>query len=253
MRHDDHPSPDETPGHNLTQLQRWEPVAHMDTAERVTRLQMKSALTSAPQSFALLGRDWHLLPGVFAPADFASTRYFADTIPYPVGGSFLDMGCGAGVIAAQAAHTGVFDVWAVDISKHAVANAKLNITSHGLTDTVSVERSDMFDALPSWLRFDTIFWNSNFVELPSSYSYRNDYERAFFDPGYTTHRRYLHGAASHLRDGGRLLLGFSTLGNRPTLEDLAQEAGLRVEELDSSANQEEIDVTYQLLELVVHK
>jgi len=70
--------------------------------------------------FELLGRCWTLLPDVFAPTYTPVTELFTTWIPYPVGGTLLEMGSGTGVTAVSAALAGCLRVTALDISAAAV-------------------------------------------------------------------------------------------------------------------------------------
>ena len=120
--------------------------------------------------FELLGRRWTLLPDVFAPTYTPVTELFTAWIPYPVGGTLLEMGSGTGVTAVSAALVGCRRVTALDISSAAVENTRRNVERHGVADRVDVRHSDLFDALSAGERFDVIYWNSNFVEAPQATS-----------------------------------------------------------------------------------
>jgi release factor glutamine methyltransferase len=197
-----------------------------------------------PAEFHLLEREWDLLPGVFAPIYTPVTELFTSWLPYPVGGDFLEMGCGAGVTAVMAALAGCRHVTATDISDDAVENTRRNARRHGVEDRLRVARSNLFDELPDE-RFDMIFWNSNFVEPPAEFVNETDLHHAFFDPGYDAHGRFLREAPRHLRDNGRLLLGFSDLGNGELLSRQAAEAGLDVTTVRAERHD---PVEFQLLE-----
>jgi release factor glutamine methyltransferase len=204
---------------------------------------------SRPTEFTMFGRDWTLLPDVFSPIETPVTELFTRWLPVPTT-SFLEMGCGAGVTAVSVALTGCLAVTAADISADAVANTRINAARHGVADRVRVVRSDMFDALAADDIYDMIFWNSNFVEAPADFSNESPLHHAFFDPDYRAHRAFLQHAPGHLAPGGRLLLGFSDLGNGQRLASLCGEAGLRVTCLRSQRRSLEIPVEFQLLELV---
>jgi release factor glutamine methyltransferase len=206
--------------------------------------------TGRPATFELLGRDWTLLPGVFAPTYTPVTELFTSWIPYPVGGTFLEVGSGAGVTAVVAAQTGCRAVTAVDISPAAVENTRWNAERHRVAGGVRVLASDLFDALGPDERFDMIFWNSNFVEPPHGFVNETDFHHAFFDPEYRAHRRFVHEAPSRLTGVGRVLLGFSDLGNRALLDALCAEAGLEIVTLEAEARETEIRIEFQLLELI---
>jgi release factor glutamine methyltransferase len=202
-----------------------------------------------PNEFSLLGRAWDLLDGVFAPSFTPVTELFTTWLPYPVGGSFLEMGCGAGVTTVIAAQSGCSDVTALDIAASAVENTRRNVVRHAVADRVRVLRSDLFDALDPGEQFDMIFWNSNFVEMATDFVNHTDLHHAFFDPGYETHRRYLQDAPGYLSAHGRLLLGFADVGNWPLLRALCTEHRLEIDVLHSQRRQLEISIEFQLLEL----
>jgi release factor glutamine methyltransferase len=182
---------------------------------------------AALSEFECGGRSFSLLPGVFPPTHFNSTAIFARNLDYVSGSSFFELGCGAGAIALTAALAGCCPVVASDISEDAVRNTSLNVARYGLEKTVSVRQGDLFQVLEPEERFDTIFWNSNFVHVPDDYVFAADYHRAFCDPGYRTHSRFLREAPRHLAARGRLLLGFSSQGNDSALEALFREHGYR--------------------------
>src|SRR5438105_9367730 len=117
-----------------------------------------------PCRFSLLDREWTLLDDVFSPALTPVTELFTAWIPYPKGGRFLEMGCGAGVTAVVAALSGCREVTAVDIGASAVQNTRVNAAQHGVADRMRVLHGDLFDPLDPGDRYDMIFWNSNFTE-----------------------------------------------------------------------------------------
>lgn len=203
-----------------------------------------------PTTFALLGREWTLLPRVFSPMHTPVTELFTSWLPYPVGGSFLEVGSGTGVTAVTAALAGCRRVTAVDISAAAVENTRLNVARHRVAGTVRVVRSDLFDALQPDDRFDLVFWNSNFVEPPAGHANEGGFDHAFFDPGYRTHERFLREAPRYLAASGRLLLGFSDLGNWPLLEELAAASGFELAVVRAETRPTEIQIEFQLVELL---
>ncbi|MBP2326419.1 release factor glutamine methyltransferase [Kibdelosporangium banguiense] len=202
-----------------------------------------------PTEFTLLDRKWELLEGVFAPCYTPVTGLFTEWLPYPQGGTFLEVGSGAGVTAVMAALSGCDAVTALDISQAAVENTRHNAELHAVEDRVRVLQSDLFDELQPGDRFDMIFWNSNFVEMRRDFVNDTDLHHAFFDPGYVAHRRYLHDAPRHLTENGRLLLGFTDLGNWTALRRLCAQAGLEISLLRSERRQTEITIEFQLLEI----
>lgn len=208
------------------------------------------AVEGRPGGFDLLDMRWDLLPGVFSPLHTASTELFTVWVPYPAGGRFLEVGSGAGVTAVTAALRGCAQVTAVDITEAAVRNTRMNAVRHGVTERVRTLRSDLFDALEPDDRFDLIFWNSNVVEAPRDFGCTREIELAIFDGGHVTHERFLRQGFARLADGGRLLLGFNSLGNPDALHHIAESLGLRVQPLVSAKRQAgSFEVEFQLLEL----
>lgn len=203
-----------------------------------------------PDEFELLGRRWDLVPEVFSPTYTPSTALFTGWVPYPAGGTFLEVGCGAGVTAVVAALSGCAGVTALDINPAAVENTRRNARRHGVESRVRVLRSDLFDALAPDERFDAVYWNSNFIRMADDFEAESDLHHAIFDPGYRAHARFLAEAPSRLTDGGRLLLAFSDMGDWDWLRDTAAARGLAVRVLRSERRDVEPPVEFQLLELV---
>ncbi|WP_069172168.1 methyltransferase [Streptomyces griseus] len=193
--------------------------------------------TTRPGEFTLLGRDWDLMDGVFSPTYTPVTDLFTSWLPFPDGGSFLEIGSGAGVTAVVAAQSGCARVTALDISPAAVENTRRNVVRHKVEDRVRVLESDLFDALPPEDRYDLVYWNSNFAEPPADFVNETDLHHAFFDPGYDAHRRFLKEAPGRLTPEGSLLLGFSSIGNVALLRRLAADAGLEPSMLRSEQRQ----------------
>jgi release factor glutamine methyltransferase len=210
----------------------------------------RSRLGNPDKEFTALGKRWSLVRGVFSPIENPVTELFTTWLPYPVGGSFLEIGCGAGVTSVVALDRGCDHVVAVDINAAAVRNTRLNAERHGVADRISVRHGDLFEALAEDETFDVIYWSSSFIDAPDDRVFASELDHAYFDPGYRVHRRYLRGAAAHLRQGGRLLLGFSSLGNWDELRRACTEAGLEPTVMRSEVLQSESLIDFQLIELL---
>lgn len=193
-----------------------------------------------PSVFPLAGRQWDLLDEVFAPVYSPSTGVALDFLGLTEPGddrahrgSFLEIGCGTGVIAVTAALAGHGPVVASDINPRAVQNAAVNARRHGMTDQVRTVHGDLFSGLGDDERFDTVFWSSNYVLGPDHYQYESDHERAYVDAGYQAHRRYLEQAPHRTTPGGQALLHFSSRGDYPYLARIAAETGRELRLLGS--------------------
>jgi len=201
-----------------------------------------------PGRFTLFGLDWLLDDAVFAPISCESTRLFTEWLPFPVGGSFLEVGCGAGVTSVMAARAGCVRVVAVDVSADAFANTVRNVALHDLSDRVEVLLGDLFEPVGAE-HFDVVYWNSNFIDTPDGFVAETGIEQAIFDPGYRTHRRFLAGLRARLAPGGRAFLGFSTLGSHDLLDQQAADMGWMVHTRRASEPGLVPGFAYQLLEL----
>jgi release factor glutamine methyltransferase len=222
----------------------------------------RESLTRAdrPEVFVLAGREWDLLDGVFAPS-FSSTTEAAmgilgltgaDGLDLVPSESFLEVGSGTGVIAVAVALAGCARVVATDISVAAVRNTELNAARHGVADRVRVVRSDLFSGLGKEDLFDSVYWHSNFVLAPEDYDYRDEHERAYVDPGYAAHERYLIEAPLRVTEGGRALLQFSSRGDLDRLHELARRHGRDLTVLAKHAFRDgEADLEHILLEIRV--
>jgi release factor glutamine methyltransferase len=201
-------------------------------------------------TFRLLGREWDLLPGVFAPHLTQSAALYAEWLPYPVGGSFCEIGSGTGYLSVLAALHGCAEVTATDLNPVAVENSRRNAERHGVADRVEVHCGDLFSAIPGDRRFDVIFWNSNFIETDQPAPAEDPLHPALFDEGYRAHEGYLAGARAHLNPGGQLLLGFTDLGNAERLAELAERHSWRIQLRRAvRCATPDGDVHYQLLHL----
>jgi release factor glutamine methyltransferase len=217
-----------------------------------------------PRTFTLCGREWDLFDEVFAPVFSPSTTICLDFLGLgsdtaPSGGttagrSFLEIGCGSGVVAVQAALLGSEQVVALDVNPRAVENTAANAARHGVADRVRVLTSDLFSALDDTERFDTIIWSSNYVRGPEDYEYRSAHERAYVDAGYRAHRRYLEEAPLRTTESGSALLHFSSRGDVAELHRIADECGRELRVLASRhVRENEYDddlVEHTLLQIV---
>ena len=208
-------------------------------------------------TFSLHNREWDMLPGVFSPICSPTTGVAMELLGLddpemmPRSGSFLEIGCGAGLIAVSSALAGCDRVVASDINSVAVGNTALNAHRHGVEDRVRVLRSDLFSALDPHERFDTIFWSSNYVLAPADYEYQSVHERAYVDAGYATHRRFLAEARRWLTPTGSIVLHFSDRGDLSGLMRIAGECGHGLRALRSSSFREGgQDVRHMLVEVI---
>lgn len=202
------------------------------------------------QNYECLGHYFKINKGVFPPTHFQSTGIFTRLIPYPKEGRFLEIGSGAGVTAVIAALSGCAHVVATDISEAAVQNTRMNVEKHGVEHIVSIQQSDLFNALSPEDKFDAIFWNSNFIFVPEGFLPDKEILNAFCDVGYATHHRFFKEVKNHLAPGGKLLLGFSSQGDISALTELLNQYGYKYEIIASEFGVGVNKYQYSIMELV---
>ena len=143
------------------------------------------------------GLDLEVFPGVFHPRYFGSSSIlarFVDSLPLRQK-SFLEVGCGSGVVSLCAARRGAL-VTALDINPDAVRCTAANATRNALT--VDCRVSDVFSAVEN-MTFDVIAWNPPYLPgVPQSLP-----KAAFFGgDDFEVIRRFADGLKGHLnRDG----------------------------------------------------
>ncbi|MEA2134026.1 MAG: release factor glutamine methyltransferase [Solirubrobacteraceae bacterium] len=139
------------------------------------------------------------------------------------GRTVLDLCTGSGILGLTAARLGA-RATAVDLSRRAVACARLNARLNGLA--LEVLRGDLFEPLHG-RRFDLIVSNPPYIPAPPGDAPRGAARawdagpdgREFLD-------RICDRAAEHLRPGGRVLLVHSSLARPELTERRLAEHGL---------------------------
>lgn len=180
-----------------------------------------------PYETEVLGVPIVVLADVFSPKYMLGAEPFTRMLNFRPGIDFLEIGPGTGAIALQAALAGARRVLAIDINPAAVANTQANIDKHGLGDRMEVREGDIFSPLRPGETFDLIFWNVPFGYVEPDSVELTPLRRSTLDPGYEATRRYIHQGGRHLKPGGRLVLGFSSvIGRLELVERIAAEVGL---------------------------
>lgn len=112
---------------------------------------------SKPRKYKYKDLDFTVLPGVFHPFFTISTKLLLEFIDTKelIGKSFLELGCGTGVVSCLAAHKGA-QVTASDINPKAIENARENAKNNNLTFDFIL--SDLFQEIQQQL-FDYIVIN----------------------------------------------------------------------------------------------
>ncbi len=131
-------------------------------------------------------------------------------------GSVLDLCTGSGCLAVLAAMT--FEdatIDAVDLSKDALAVAKVNVKDHDLVDRISLHRGDLFAPLND-RRYDLIITNPPYVAraevkaFPAEYKHEPVMAHLGGDDGFDLVRRILADAPKYLTADGVLVCEIGT-------------------------------------------
>ena len=117
--------------------------------------------TRTPVRARVWGRTLELTSGagVFAQGrlDTGTAVLFRETDPPETGSTFLDLGCGYGVVAVALAEARPeAEVWAVDVNQRALALTVENAASLGVAARVHARQPE---EVPAALRFDEIWSN----------------------------------------------------------------------------------------------
>jgi len=205
----------------------------------------ESQKESAPYWVEILNKKFIVFPNVFSPKYFFDTEFFAKKISVKQDEEFLEIGPGSGVISVFMALKGA-KVTAVDINPDAVKNTQENAKAHKMEQRVSVYEGNLYSPVGD-KRFDTIFWNT-----PFGYTENENIttiEKAVFDPGYKSTKTFIGEAKNHLKEGGRLLIGFSsTLGHIEKLKELVKNNGFSFKTLAIIESVETHPVKFELFE-----
>jgi release factor glutamine methyltransferase len=169
------------------------------------------------------GMKLEVFPGVFHPRYFGSSSIlarFVGSIPLREK-SFLEVGCGTGIVALCAARAGA-SVTAVDINPEAARCTIANAARNGLR--IDVQISDVFSAIEDSC-FDVIAWNPPFLSgTPTSFA-----EGAFYGGNdFDVIRKFAKEVEHHLNQDGVAYTILSGDIEIDRVETIFRENGLRV-------------------------
>lgn len=170
------------------------------------------------------GLDFAVNSGVYPPSD--DTYLLVDTIALSKNDSFLEVGCGTGLVTMAAARY-ARTVVATDISMDAVQNTIENLKSNNLNHQVSVFQGDLLTALQVTSSFEVIAFNPPY--LPDD-EYSSSLDRATIGgpEGTEISEHFLCQAVDHLKLGGRVYLVCSTLADVTKIQKIMESLGLQV-------------------------
>ena len=166
------------------------------------------------------------LPGVFRPPTdtWMLARVLREEIEARPGAAVLDLCTGTGALALVAARAGA-DTTAIDVSRRAVANVRLNARLNGVR--VQALRGDLLSPV-SGRKFDVIVTNPPYVQAPAEKLPDRGIERAWQAglDGRVLIDRITAEAPAHLRPGGALLIVHSSINSTDATVDQLAGRGL---------------------------
>lgn len=196
------------------------------------------------------GVEFSIHPAVFNPSYFPSTAWFASAVKEQVKGQgdFCEVGCGAGVETCLVALANPdMHIVSTDINPFASENTKFNADKLGVGSRIEVTTGDVLDGVALGKKFDSIFWALPFGFLDPGANVTLE-DMQVFDPGYRAIRKFLNTAKNFLKPDGQLLIGFSSdLANQDLFDELAKEAGVKIEVIAETEIQEKDILKFELL------
>jgi release factor glutamine methyltransferase len=188
-------------------------------------------------------------PEVFNPAIFFSSEWFANEISKLVHGekTFVEVGCGTGIVSIKTViENPEIEIYATDISPNAAELTKINATKNNVAGRIHVYSGDVFERLSPEIRADSIFWAMPFGYLePEEVLEGKDTQT--FDPGYRAIKKFFTDSRNHLKEKGRLLIGFSTdIGHFELLEQIATKNGFNLKLLKQTKGMEKDSVSMEI-------
>lgn len=170
------------------------------------------------------------LPGVYSPRD--DTQQLAEALEQahdlPPRSKVLELCTGTGAVSVRLARRG-HTVTAVDISRRAVANARLNALVNGVR--IDARRGDLFGAVTGE-RFHAVVANPPYVPAPPGAPHSGPH-RAWNagEDGRMILDRICRDVPRHLEPGGSVLLIHSSLSDIDATREQLEQRGLETEVL----------------------
>jgi release factor glutamine methyltransferase len=135
------------------------------------------------------------------------------------GEDVLDIGSGCGVQGVFAADK-ARRVVATDIDPRAVENTRYNVTRLGLNKIIEVRQGDLFEPIKSDEKFDVILLN---LVYPFSEASQHLWQ---------VHERFFAQVSNYLKPDGRVYYQAGFIKNIPHIQQMAENAGLRIMRMD---------------------
>ena len=226
-------------------------AAAVEKAEKISaanELLEQNQRIESKYAFEFKGRPFVGYPNVYSPVIFPGADKQSD-IAVKEGDAFLEIGCGTGTFSVLAALEGAQRVVAIDINPDAVANTAENARLHGVENRLTALQGDMFQPLADGQHFDVIFFNIPFCHRNCGTQELSMLARSLFDPEHDLLHRYLKEGKAHLKEGGRMVLGYSTThGDVKQMREWADQYGWDVALLHKQGDEAVDFITVEMYE-----
>lgn len=220
---------------------------YKDYLEGTKKVLEKSKLEREKYTVMIMDKEFVVYPNVFSPKYFRDTELFAENFPVNNNEEMLEIGSGTGIISIIAIEKGARKVVATDINSDAIKNSQENIEKYQMQDRIEVRQGDVYSVIKPEEKFDTIFWNTPFgltdeENIP-------DLEKSVYDPGYKSTEKFIRQARNHLKEKGRILIGFSsTLGKLDLIKKYCEESDFSLKLLYEVDSEETHPVKFEIFE-----
>ncbi|MHA1924448.1 MAG: HemK2/MTQ2 family protein methyltransferase [Candidatus Thorarchaeota archaeon] len=165
--------------------------------------------------------------GVYPPAEDA--YLLLDAIELERADSFLEIGCGTGLISVAAAEVAK-SVVAIDLELNAVRNTRRNMEINSVSGRSCVIQSDLLGALAHNARFNVIAFNPPYLPENGTVT---EMDHAFVGGGAGVEltERFILQAIPHLERNGRIYIVVSSLADIERVSNFMKSQGLQVNDM----------------------
>ncbi|MHA2355299.1 MAG: HemK2/MTQ2 family protein methyltransferase [Candidatus Thorarchaeota archaeon] len=169
--------------------------------------------------------------GVYPPSE--DTYLLLGSIELGSADSFLEIGCGAGLISLAAARV-CRNVVAIDVSLDAVMNTLRNMRINALDVRCTVIQSDLLSALRREARYSVIAFNPPYLPEDGDVT-AMDFALVGGRSGVELTEKFISQAIPHLEEDGRIYVVVTTLADIERISDYMKSEGLQVEAIAEAA------------------
>ena len=195
---------------------------------------------AAQTTVTCCGMNLVIDPGVYQTS--RDSELMAESVKITNDQSFLEIGCGSGVVSiaiAKKAKQGI----GVDINEKAVENSRRNAEAQGVSN-VQFLLSNVFDKVVG--TFDVVICNPPYTK----HAVKDTVERMFWDPDDEMKKQFFKQVTKYLNPEGRVYLGWANFGDIDVdlPFKLAEKNGLRL--VSVFTKEHNSDVSFYVLEFV---